>query len=86
MVNIGMHATKIISERGELLYLVKGRNNGLLYWAYLLVDKAKEPSFLQSIGGDMVLQKFGHILCWGEGDTVPAYAKKELKQKYGYDV
>lgn len=80
------HFAKVVSGRGECVYLVNGTNTkGTRCWYYVLVDKAKLKKFndvLESGKGALDVEAYGKILAFGEGSEPPASTKKELEEKY----
>lgn len=78
-------ADKVIKQRGNLLYLVTGKDStGQRAYYYLLVDKPKLEGFLQAFDKPgMELTDFGKVIVSGYGDEPPAEVDAEIKQKYG---
>ena len=67
-------AEMLKTSRGELLYIVRGKDQGKAAWYCLLVDKMKLPLFLGTMktSPDVIhLDDFGKVLYSGWGEDPP---------------
>lgn len=70
----------------NLIYLVKGVDDGRNAWYYVLVDRLKVNLFLKALNDDIIhLEKYGKILYSAYGDEPPKDVTDALKDEYGID-
>ncbi len=76
---------KIKTSSGDLVYLVRGDNNGKAVWHYLQVEnKAKLPLFLQNIKSDHIdVADYGTVLYSGWGENPPEDIINTINNHYG---
>ncbi|AZL15329.1 hypothetical protein [Rickettsiales endosymbiont of Stachyamoeba lipophora] len=68
---------------GDLIYLIKGKNQGVDAWHYVLVNKVKLPIFLKKITeSSLDASLYGSILYSGWGTNPPARIANLIKEKY----
>lgn len=83
-------AEKVISERGHLIYKLKGSApSGKKALYFIMLHPSKESEFLIKTKEGTVsldLSEFGEVLASCYGHKVPGWLKKELKQKYRFRV
>ncbi len=80
---MGSFAERFNSSRGDLVYLVRGTDNGRKAWHYVLVDKLKLPIFLKKIEtGSLDLADYGAVLASGWGEDPPESVKKSISEQY----
>jgi hypothetical protein len=57
--------------------------SGEPYWAYLAVKPSRAKAFRDAIrSGQLQLQDYGEIICWGEGEDVPAEMRQKMEQEH----
>lgn len=67
----------------DLIYLVKGVDDGKKAWYYVLVDKPKLSNFLKALNDDNIhLENYGKILYSAYGDEPPSEITDKLKKEY----
>lgn len=68
----------------DLVYLVKGVDDGRNAWYYVLVDRLKVSLFLKALNDDIIhLENYGAILYSAYGDEPPQNITDTLKKEYG---
>lgn len=76
-------AEKLKSSRGELVYLVRGKDRGEACWHYVLVDKHKLPIFLEKVkGGALDVADYGKVLYSGWGQDPSAEIEAKVKEEF----
>ncbi|MCE3255035.1 MAG: hypothetical protein K0R25_529 [Rickettsiaceae bacterium] len=79
--NSPIDATK--SSKADLVYLVKGVDDGRNAWYYVLVERLKLSLFLKALNDDIIhLENYGEILYSAYGDEPPQNITDELKREY----
>ena len=74
------------SSKADLVYLVKGIDEGKNAWYYVLVDRLKLSLFLKALNDDIIhLEEYGIILYSAYGDDPPQEITDKLKEEYGID-
>ena len=72
------------SSQADLIYLVKGVDEGRNAWYYVMVERLKLSLFQKALNDDIIhLENYGVILHSAYGDEPPAEITEELKKKYG---
>lgn len=72
------------SSQADLIYLVKGIDDGRNAWYYVLVERLKLSLFQKALNDDIIhLENYGTILHSAYGDEPPAEITEDLKKKYG---
>lgn len=72
------------SSQADLIYLVKGVDDGRNAWYYVMVERLKLSLFQKALNDDIIhLENYGVILNSAYGDEPPAEITEELKKKYG---
>ncbi|MCE3255034.1 MAG: hypothetical protein K0R25_528 [Rickettsiaceae bacterium] len=67
----------------DLIYLVKGIDDGRNAWYYVLVEKMKLPAFLSALNDDIIhLENYGEILYSAYGEEPPQNVTDTLKKEY----
>ena len=75
--------SKIESERGEQVYLVRGKDDGRQAWYYVFVEKLKLSHFLKMIeAGSLNLDDYGKVLYSGWGQDPPDEIAEQIKNEY----
>lgn len=70
-------------SRGDLVYLVRGKDAGRQAWYYVLVDRPKLSGFLARMkGGSLNLTQYGEVLYSGWGSTPPQSVVDKIKDDY----
>jgi hypothetical protein len=68
----------------NLIYLVKGIDDGRNAWYYVLVDRLKVQLFLKALNDEIIhLENYGKILFSAYGDEPPSEITDQLKEEYG---
>jgi hypothetical protein len=76
-------AKKAVSD---LIYLVKGVDDGRSAWYYVLVERVKLQLFLKALNDDIIhLENYGKILYSAYGDEPPKSITDSLKEEYGIE-
>lgn len=71
------------SSKADLIYLVKGVDNGRNAWYYVLVERLKLSLFLKALNDDIIhLENYGEILYSAYGDEPPQDITDTLKKQY----
>ena len=74
------------AEKADLIYLVKGIDDGRNAWYYVLVERLKLSLFLKALNDDIIhLEEYGKILYSAYGDDPPQEITDKLKEEYGID-
>ena len=74
---------KLQNSQGELIYLVRGKHEGMEVWHYVLVEKAKLPIFQALLKkGAMDVANYGKILHSGFGKNPPEDIVAAIKKQY----
>ena len=77
-------ASSTSSSQADLIYLVKGIDDGRNAWYYVMVERLKLSLFQKALNDDIIhLENYGVILSSAYGDEPPADVTEELKKKYG---
>jgi hypothetical protein len=77
-------ADKFRRSSGELVYVVRGKDEGKAAWHYVLVDRVKLPVFLKKAdGGPIDVSQYGKILYSGWGENPPEDIVQKIKDEYG---
>ena len=72
------------SSQADLIYLVKGVDDGRNAWYYVMVERLKLSLFQKALNDDIIhLENYGVILHSAYGDEPPAEITEDLKKKYG---
>ena len=72
------------SSQADLIYLVKGVDDGRNAWYYVMVERLKLSLFKKALNDDIIhLENYGVILHSAYGDEPPAEITEDLKKKYG---
>ncbi len=75
--------SKIESERGDQVYLVRGKDQGRHAWHYVLVEKLKTSIFLKMIESKSLnLEDYGKVLYSGWGEDPPEAIAKKIEDEY----
>ena len=75
--------SKIESERGNQVYLVRGKVKNKQAWYYVFVDKLKVTIFLKMIDeGSLNLEDYGEVLYSGWGNDPPKKIVEKIKEEY----
>ena len=76
---------KLKSSSSNLIYLVRGKDQGKAAWHYVKVrDKAILPIFLKKAdGGPIDVSEYGEILHSGWGENPPEDVVKDIEENYG---
>ena len=75
--------SKIESERGDQVYLVRGKDHERQAWHYVLVEKLKLSLFLKKIDGKSIdLEDYGKVLYSGWGEDPPEAIVKKIEDEY----
>ncbi len=76
--------TDQVTRRGDLVYLVHGKDRNRDAWHYVLVDKPKLPMFLKQIEtGSIDVALFGEVLRSGWGKNPPDDVVKAIEEEFG---
>lgn len=74
---------RIQHSRSDLVYLVRGKDEGRRAWYYVLVDPMKLSLFLKKIEiGSLNLEDYGEILASGWGNDPPETIKQRITSEY----
>ena len=72
------------SNKSDLIYLVKGVDEGRNAWYYVLVERLKLSMFLKALNDDIIhLENYGIILYSAYGDEPPQHITDKVKEEYG---
>ena len=75
---------KVKLSRGNLVYLVRGKDDGKPAWHYVFVDKLKQPLFLEAVeSGTVDCAQFGEILESGWGENPNPEITRSIEKRYG---
>jgi hypothetical protein len=76
---------KVKSSSGDLVYIVRGQDQGMDAWHYVRVkDKAVLPIFLRKAdGGPIDVSQYGEILYSGWGKNPPEDIVNQVQKQYG---
>lgn len=81
-----IYVDPIKKSKSDLVYLVKGVDDGRNAWYYLLVERVKLQLFLRALNDDIIhLENYGVILYSAYGDEPPANITDSLKEEYGIE-
>jgi hypothetical protein len=84
MEALSQQTSNTTSSQADLIYLVKGIDNGRNAWYYVMVERLKLSLFQKALNDDIIhLENYGVILNSAYGDEPPAEVTDELKKKYG---
>lgn len=76
-------ASRVDCSRGDLVYLVRGKDQGRQAWYYVHVDRPKLNRFLVRIGGGSLnLEDYGKVLYKGWGNDPPGEIVAQVHAKY----
>lgn len=79
--NTAVDPTK--ASKADLIYLVKGVDDGRNAWYYVLVERLKLSLFLKALNDDIIhLENYGVILYSAYGDEPPQEITDKLKKEY----
>lgn len=71
-------------SQADLVYLVKGIDDGRNAWYYVLVERLKLSLFQKALNDDIIhLENYGKILYSAYGDEPPQDITDKLKKEYG---
>ncbi len=74
---------KVQSSKGDLVYLVRGKDAGKPAWHYVLIDKIKLPIFQQALKtGNIDVSEYGKVLESGWGENPPKEVTDAIKKQY----
>jgi hypothetical protein len=74
---------KLRNSLGDLVYLVRGKDNGRAAWHYVLIDKVKLPLFQKAIRtGALDVSEYGKILYSGWGEDPPPEIIEAVRERY----
>lgn len=76
---------KTLVERSssELVYLVRGKDNGIDAWHYVFVAKNKLPLFLKKVdSGSIDVAEYGNVLYSGWGQDPSQDIIDKVKEQY----
>jgi len=74
------------NANADLIYLVKGIDDGRNAWYYVLVDRLKVSLFLKALNDDIIhLENYGKILYSAYGDEPPKDITDKIKEEYGVE-
>ncbi len=72
------------NEKSDLVYLVKGIDQGRKAWYYVLVERIKLQQFLEALNDDIIhLENYGEIICSAYGEDPEQEITDNIKIKYG---
>jgi len=75
--------TQIQTSRGDLVYLVRGKDLGREAWHYVLIDKVRFPLFMRMLEkGALDVSEYGKILYSGWGKNPPPEIIETIKAQY----
>ena len=68
-----------------IMMLCRGtQENGGPYWAYMCIKPSMAKAFKDARdSGSFVLEEFGTIIEWGEGDDVPTATRTRMERDFG---
>ncbi len=70
--------------KSDLIYLVKGVDQGRNAWYYVLVERLKLSLFLKALNDDIIhLENYGEILYSAYGDEPSKEITDKVKKEYG---
>jgi tetratricopeptide (TPR) repeat protein len=73
----------IALDPGELVYLVRGKDEGRPAWHYVLIEQVNLPAFLRMLKtGSIDVSEYGVILHSGWGENPPPEIVKTIKSQY----
>ncbi len=79
----GNAADSTRSSKADLIYLVKGVDDGRNAWYYVLVERLKLSLFLKALNDEIIhLENYGEILYSAYGDEPPQDITNQLKKEY----
>ncbi len=82
----GSFASKIISNRGDYIYLIRGDQDNDKVWIYLMVEQDNIALFqrkLEAIGkGEIDLNQHGEMLYSGFGERPPEKVVRDMRREY----
>jgi len=74
---------KTSSSKGDLLYLIRGKDKERDAWHYVLIDRLKLPIFKKDTEkGDIDILRYGKIIRSGWGKNPPDDVMSEIKSAY----
>lgn len=74
---------KVQTSRSDMLYLVRGKADGIPCWHYILVDKQKLPMFKIRVKTNQIeLADYGQILESGWGENPSEEIQAKIKQQF----
>ena len=75
--------TLVEKSSNELVYLVRGKDNGKAAWHYVYVDKNKLPIFLKKVeSGSIDVAEYGKVLYSGWGEDPSQDIVDKIKEEY----
>lgn len=70
--------------QANLIYLVKGIDDGRNAWYYVLVERPKLQLFLKALNDDIIhLEHYGKVLYSAYGDEPPQHITDAVNEEYG---
>jgi len=82
--NQGSEVSPDKASKADLIYLVKGIDDGRNAWYYVLVERLKVSLFLKALRDPIIhLENHGEVLYSAYGDEPPQEITDELKKEYG---
>lgn len=80
----GNFQDKLSGSRGDLVYLVRGKDRGRDAWHYVLVNKPLLPIFLEKTnGGSIDVAEYGEVLYSGWGKDPSQDIVDKIEKEYG---
>ena len=72
------------ASKSDLIYLVKGIDDGRNAWYYVLVERLKVSLFLKALKDPIIhLENYSEVLYSAYGDEPPQEITDKLKKEYG---
>lgn len=71
-----------------LLVCCRGvRDDGKAFWAYLCIKPSMAASFKEAReSGSFVLEDYGTVVEWGEGEKIPEEVEERMAKQFGADA
>lgn len=74
---------KFENSKGELVYLLRGKDTGRDAWHYILIDKMKLPLFKHALAtGTVDATQYGKVLYSGWGTEPPQDIMEAVKKQF----
>jgi hypothetical protein len=81
--NKDSNVSKDKSSKSDLIYLVKGVDEGRNAWYYVLVERLKVSLFLKALKDPIIhLENYGEVIHSAYGDNPPQEITDKLKKEY----